>query len=94
MPSKLRTPSPPNIVSKNTKIEPDVYCLDPDGDVDLLLTRYVRFEYEEPPKPDDSSQSSCETGSDFSHPSTPSFDLVNDRINGEPSEEGEETQAR
>lgn len=89
MPSKLRTPSPPHIVSKNAKIDPEVHCLDPDGDVDLILTRFVTFEYDEAPKADDSSQSSCETGSDSSALTTPSFTLIDGRIDDGPCEEGE-----
>lgn len=89
MPSKLRTPSPTHIVSKNAKADPEVHCLDPDGDVDLLLTRYVAFEYEEAPKPDDSSEASCETGSDSSNITSPSYALANGALDDEPCEEGE-----
>ncbi|EAS35997.3 uncharacterized protein CIMG_01351 [Coccidioides immitis RS] len=44
MPSTLRTPSP--IAVKPVKCEdnaPDIYRLDPDGDITLVLTRYVTY---------------------------------------------------
>lgn len=44
MPSALRTPSP--VTVKPVKVNesaPDVYRLDPDGDVVLVLTRFVSY---------------------------------------------------
>ncbi|KAK2736672.1 hypothetical protein FQN57_000609 [Myotisia sp. PD_48] len=42
MPSALRTPSPAELPEKN-KCPEDTYRLDPDGDVILILTRYVQY---------------------------------------------------